>query len=92
MLVPIREKRLKHLYETGAIDAELERIIAESERDEQLRKQAGAEDQSAGASTLDQLIEELNEQIENAQETHASDEELAVLFRLRAQLKSKRGG
>ena len=27
------EKRLKHMYETGAIDAELDRIVAESERD-----------------------------------------------------------
>ena len=88
-LVPVREKRLKHLYETGAIDAELDRIVAESERDDKSRKRQRGKESSATFS-LDPFIEELNEEIANAQANHATDEELAMLYRFRARLKSRR--
>ena len=88
LLVPIREKRLTNLYETGAIDAELDRMVAEGEREQKNGKTSTG--QSVKKETIDQLIAEINEQITLAHATHASEAELGVLYQFLSRLKAKR--
>lgn len=91
-----RRERLDHLYKTGAIDKEIDRLVAESLRDEALggskpAERMGAEphaDQTAIA-VLEQMLVELDQEIEIAQATHASDEQKAALYALRGRLKAK---
>lgn len=90
--LPLRRERIEHLYKSGALDAELDRIVSEGERDAQLRHgtRGGAND---GADTertvLEQTLAELNLEIENARATHASDEVLAALHSFRAKVSAR---
>jgi hypothetical protein len=89
-----RRERLDHLYKTGAIDKEIDRLIAESLRDEQL----GATRQNVGTSAtpdlssiaiLEQMLAELDHEIELAHATHASDDHKAALYAMRSRLTAK---
>lgn len=89
--LPFRRERITHLYKTGALDAELDRIVSEGERDAQLR-QGGARDAGAderAANMLELLLAELNQEIENAHANHESDELLAALHGFRARVSAR---
>jgi hypothetical protein len=93
--MPFRKERIEHLYKTGALDAEIERLITESGRDEQRRRnspEGSASSSQDVATTIEQLLAELNQEIENAHATHASDDQLAVLYAFRSRLSAKLKG
>lgn len=90
--MPFRRDRIEHLYKTGALNAELDRIILESERDAQLRQGAardGSDGLDAQGAVFEQMLAELNQEIENAHATHAGDEVLAALHSFRAKVSAR---
>lgn len=93
-----RRERLDHLYKTGAIDKEIDRLVAESLRDEQLgshRGNLGATGAAADASAiavLEQMLAELDAEVELAHATHASDDHKAALYAMRSRLTAKLDG
>jgi hypothetical protein len=92
--MPLRKERLEHLYKTGALDAEIDALIREGSRDEQRHSNVsqGSTGSSDAVATIEQLLAELNQEIENAHATHASDDELAVLYAFRSRLNARLKG
>lgn len=90
-----RRERLDHLYKTGAVDKEIDRLIAEALRDEQLGAArasiAMAPDAAAlsGLTVIEQMLIELDQELEIAHATHASDDHKAALYAMRARLTAK---
>lgn len=92
--LPFRKERLEHLYKTGALDAEVNRLIHEAGRDEQSRENArGAGTSSsdlAGANAkINELLAELDQELDIAHATQASPDHLAALYGLKARLSAK---
>ncbi|MFN0218208.1 MAG: hypothetical protein ACKVP4_05260 [Hyphomicrobium sp.] len=91
--MPFRKERLAHLYKTGALDAEIERLLSLGERDNQQRQHAPADKSrdpdSAAAAAVKQLLDELTSEIELARRTHAGDEHISALYAFRARLSAK---
>ena len=89
-----RKERLDHLYKTGALDAEIERLISQGERDQQQKKTVPTDkprgSESMAAGVVEQLLDELTSEIELARRTHAGDEHMAALYAFRARLSAKR--
>lgn len=91
-----RRERLDHLYKTGAIEKEIDRLISESLRDEQLaahNRSAGLAPQHGNVvssiAVLEQWLGELDQELEIAHATHASDDHKAALYALRSRLSAK---
>lgn len=91
-----RRERIEHLYKTGALDQEIERLIAEGSRDELLggsKKPASSgapsSPDASALATLERLLAELDEEINTAHATHASDDHKAALYGMRARITAK---
>ena len=91
--MPFRKERIEHLYKTGALDAEIERLISEGGRDKQKIENAprlpGPASADASIGMLEQLLAELDLDIETAHATHASDDHKAALYAMRARLSAR---
>ncbi|MGD9784059.1 MAG: hypothetical protein AB7E80_17130 [Hyphomicrobiaceae bacterium] len=91
--LPLRREKIEHLYKTGALDEELDRLLREREIATQRSRMAAAAGPGstpcAENSTVAQLLREIDEEIELAHRTHASDEIKATLYAMRARLQSK---
>ena len=88
-----RKERLAHIYKTGALDEEIERLISQGERDKQQKTVAPADKprdpDSHASGVVEQLLDELTSEIELARQTHASDEHISALYAFRARLSAK---
>jgi hypothetical protein len=95
--LPLRKERIQHLYTVGALDEEIQMLIRQYGRDEQRRNNGqGAKpadhstSNAAARNAIDQLLVEVDQEIELARATHASDETLSALYAWRARLNAKR--
>lgn len=91
-----RRERLDHLYKTGAIDKEIDRLLSESLRDEQLsahNRNGGISPRDSailsGVAVLEQMLAELDHELQLAHATHASDDHKAALYAMRSRLTVK---
>jgi hypothetical protein len=91
-----RRERLDHLYKTGALEKEIDRLLSESLRDEQLATQnrnGGISNQDGATlsrlAVLEQMLAEVDQELELAHATHASDSNKAALYDLRSRLTAK---
>lgn len=91
-----RRERLDHLYKTGALEKEIDRLLSESLRDEQLAAQnrnGGVSAQDGAVlsrlAVLEQMLAEVDQELELAHATHASDSNKAALYDLRSRLTAK---
>lgn len=92
--MPHRKERIEQIYKSGALDKELERVILEAEIASERDKlpPVGRSDPSATATSntlKEQLLREIDEEIELAHRTQASDDVKATLYAMRARLQSK---
>lgn len=91
--MPFRKERIEHLYKTGTLDAEIERLISEGSRDKQrvdnAPKLARPAPGEGSTQMIEQLLAELDQEIETAHATHASDDHKAALYAMRARLSAK---
>jgi hypothetical protein len=91
-----RRERLDHLYKTGAIDKEIDRLVAESLRDEALgaarqgvNSNASATADLSAIAVLEQMLAELDQELEIAHATHAGDDHKAALYAMRSRLTAR---
>jgi hypothetical protein len=86
---PHREERLEHLFRSGAMDAEIEALLLDEKISKLTHGKKTAEPAKPDRSgVIEQLLGMLDQEIDIAQKTHASEEVMIGYYSLRARLKS----
>ena len=87
--LPHRQERIDHLYKSGALDAQLGAAILSDKVNKVTTKEKPAEAAPEDHSSVAKALEVIDQQIELAAATHASQEAMEQLTTLRARLSSK---
>jgi hypothetical protein len=87
--LPHRQERIDHLYKSGALDAQLGAAILSDKVSKVTTKEKPAEAASENHSPVAKALEAIDQQIELAAATHASQDVIDQLTTLRARLSSQ---
>ena len=85
--LPHRQERLEHLFKSGALDAELEKLMRDKDVAKLMGKNA-EEAKTTRAETIELLLGELNLEIEAALRTHMNDDVMSALYAFRSRLRA----
>jgi hypothetical protein len=87
--LPHRQERIDHLYKSGALDAQLGAAILSDKVNKVTTKEKAAEAAPEEHSSVVKALEAIDQQIELAAATHASQDVIDQLTTLRARLSSQ---